>query len=237
MNRYFKAFLLAMVLYVALIASYIYVVSNKDIQNKSAKKSLQRVKVTILTMCQVQKKTTQEVKKEEVEVSKPKLKPKPEIKPLPKPKPKPKKVVKKKTKKVINKKVKKRCNKTRKKQKYRARKQIKRSLSTSNIGVNTHTTEIVDTKKQRYYTLVKRTIAKNKRYPRSAIRRGMQGVVKVRFVLSPNGELLQIKSLNGNKIFYNSIKEAIQRSFPLAPPPNLFYENIEISFDMVYKLR
>ena len=301
MSRYFKAFIVAILFYTALIASVVYVI-NHNVENKSAKKSLQRVKVTLLTMCKPKATKNNEPKAEptqepEVEPTqeqeieqkpeptpqlkvepkqelKPKIEPKVQVKPIkpkiePKPKPKPKPTPKKekkpkpkkklkpkkkakikpkhktkakiKPKKRASKKVKKAAKSakrgSKKAQKSISKSQRKKTLSNNNFGVNRVTSKITNRQKQNYYALVKRTIAQNKIYPRVAARRGMQGSVRVNFTLSPNGDLLNINIISGPQIFYNSVRSAIQNSFPLRPPPNLFRSNINMTITIVYKIR
>jgi TonB family protein len=92
-------------------------------------------------------------------------------------------------------------------------------------------------KKERYFTLIKQSIEKRKSYPSNALRRGIEGEMTVRFTVSPNGELVSILSIDGNTIFKASIKEALENSFPIAPPTNLFYENTTMTLQIGYKIQ
>jgi protein TonB len=62
---------------------------------------------------------------------------------------------------------------------------------------------------------VRRKIEKNKYYPRIAKKRGMEGVVKVKFKILANGNVSNI-SVSGSKLFHSSAKEAIKNSFPIS---------------------
>ena len=91
-------------------------------------------------------------------------------------------------------------------------------------------------KQHKYYSQIKQTIDKNKSYPQVAVRRGIQGEVKIQFTISKDGELLSYKILDGQKIFFKSISEAIQNSFPLTPPNDIFTSNLDLKLTLHYKL-
>ena len=191
-----------------------------------------------------------EILKEEPKVVKKVVKPKPKKKKIiKKPKPKKKKVVKKKKKKIIKKVVKPKKKKIIEKPK----KQIITQKTDENIvkKEDTKTTTKVqsksavtkiDTNKIRieqelYFQKIKARIEKNKKYPKVAIRRHMQGVVKVKFRVSKSGKLLGIDILNGKKTFYKSVKKAIQKSFPISIKKGIFKKDFDLTLSIVYKLR
>jgi len=271
MNRYLKAFIVTTIIYIMIIGSFIYAIEDTK-QNQSAKKSLQRVNITILTPKPPQKK----IEPKKVAKPKPKPKPKPKMKPKkiepkkivkkqkPKPKAKPKKVVKKITPKKIIKKikpkkiepkkvskpkpkvkpkkiepkkiVKKQKLKPKKEQKFIPKKQIKQTVSKSKQGVNKQNDKLVDIKKQKYYEMVKTTITNNKKYPKRAVRRGIEGSVELKFIVTKDGVLKEIKIIDGKSIFYKSAKKAIKNSFPLSPPKGIFQKDIELEIKIVYRL-
>ena len=114
--------------------------------------------------------------------------------------------------------------------------QIKKSDSTEKKEIVKTDLKQLKIKQHKYYSQIKQTIDKNKFYPKVAVRRGIQGEVKIQFTISKDGELLSYKILDGEKIFFNSISEAIQNSFPLAPPTDLFTSNLDLKLTLHYKL-
>jgi protein TonB len=132
------------------------------------------------------------------------------IKPLPiVEKPKPKKIEKKvvKKKKVKKKKVtKKRVVKKR---------AVKKKTKTSKASSRRATSSRVDAnKKSQFLSKIRAKINRAKSYPRVAQRRGMQGVVKVRFTILKNGRVGHI-SVKGPKVFHSSAKSAVKKAFPI----------------------
>ncbi len=69
-------------------------------------------------------------------------------------------------------------------------------------------------KKNRFLAQIRQKINRHKSYPKIARRRGMQGVVKVRFTILANGNVGHI-SVNGPKVFQNSARNAVKRAFPV----------------------
>ncbi len=129
-----------------------------------------------------------------------------EEKPVPEPvvvkkvekKPEPKKIVKKKKKKkLVKKKV--------KKKKKKASRASSRRATSSRVDPN---------KKSRFLSQIRAKINRAKSYPRIAQKRGMQGVVKVRFTILKNGRVGHI-SVSGPKVFHNSAKRAVKKAFPI----------------------
>ena len=119
---------------------------------------------------------------------------KPVVKPIPELKPVIKKVKKKKTKKVVKKKKKRKVS----------RSSSKRATS-SRVNPN---------KKSQFLARIRAKINRAKSYPRVAQKRGMQGVVKVRFTILKNGRVGHI-SVSGPKVFHNSAKRAVKKAFPI----------------------
>lgn len=91
-------------------------------------------------------------------------------------------------------------------------------------------------KRESYFALLKQTIERNKYYPKNALRRGIEGDVRVKFTISTDGKLLLIEKIEGNSIFHTSIKDAIASSFPIFPPRNILTENTTLDLIVSYKL-
>lgn len=86
---------------------------------------------------------------------------------------------------------------------------------------------------------VRSQIIANKTYPRIAKRRHIEGDIKVRFNISRSGEVSNIRFINGKRIFYKSVKKAIERTFPIAIPSNVTNELpiMDVSVTLHFNLR
>ncbi len=236
MNRYLVSFFITLLLYIGLIALYLYNSQHK-IETQSAKKSYTRVNITILSKKPPQKKVIKKTKK---------VKPKPKIEHKPKPKKIIKKIVKKshikkvvkkqiikkklKPKKIVKKKI------IKKQKKIIPKQQIKQKQTKSKTGITDKDKKIIELKKQKYYKLIKEAIQSNQEYPRKAIRRGIEGDTKVDFLISKDGKLLDIRIIDGDKIFYRSTKEAIENSFPIILDSKIFTKKFNLTLTLEYHL-
>ncbi|MEA2049504.1 MAG: TonB family protein [Campylobacterota bacterium] len=258
MNRYILSFFITTILYSSLFAALFYNYNKTTKLESKSSKSNQSVKFTIISKA---KTTTQKkVKKSEKKIiKKPKIKKKIEkkikkktikktpTKPIKKVETKklkkpitPKKIEKQDIQKPIQK-VKKDIPKKIVKKQTPSPKQIKQQIKQNKSKneqkiLNDNQKQQTKIKQNQYYSKIKNIIFKNKRYPKIAIRRGIESSVKVDFTISKDGKLLSFDIINGNKIFKNSIKDAITKSFPLTPPKGLFVTNINLSITIEYKL-
>ena len=235
-KRYFNSLLLASIFYSFLIITLLYSFDETTIAPSKNQHSIQNVKFTIINLPkQIQKKVVKkepQPKKIEQKVVK-KINPKKIL---------PKEIVKKiepkkkpitKTKKIVKKLVE---QKIQKPTKQMVTNQIKQQKSPpKKETIQTDTKQLV-INQNKYYTKIKQTIDKNKSYPKIAVRRGIQGEVKIQFTISKNGELLSFKILDGKKIFFKSISEAIQSSFPITPPNDIFTSSLDLKLTLHYKL-
>ena len=229
MNRYTKSFGITTILYLLLMVTFLYSFDtddNKKLHSQQTK-STQSVKFTI-----VQEQRVKKVKEE----------PKEKIKKAIVQKKIPKKIQTKKKKpmvKPIEKKIKKQ---TIIKQKQHKQAQIKKNQIKKNKAVETkkkNNIQEINKRKieqQKYFTKIKELINQNKYYPRMAIKRGIEGMVKIKFTISKDGELLSFKIIEGKSIFRKSIQNAVQESFPLKPPRGLLLKNTTLSLKITYKL-
>jgi len=71
------------------------------------------------------------------------------------------------------------------------------------------------TRKSQFLAEVRRKINQHKSYPKIAKRRGMQGIVRVRFTILANGNVGNI-SVSGPKVFHRSARRAVQSAFPVS---------------------
>jgi outer membrane biosynthesis protein TonB len=114
-------------------------------------------------------------------------------------------------------------------------KKVSESISQKVVTTEINLQETLAKKKQ-YFALVKNTIEKYKYYPQNALRRGIECDMKVKFTISSVGQLVSLELIEGNKIFHNSVKEAIEKSFPLLPPKNILSENEVLSLVISYTI-
>ena len=208
-HRYKVSFSLTTLIYVSLFLTYLAFVGERFIVSQKEKDKV--INLSLSQFCPEVIEEPLEEKEEPVVVEEPEPEPIPEPvveeKPVPEPvvikkvekKPEPKKIVKKKEKK---KPVKKRV---RKKKKQASRASSRRATS-SRVDPN---------KKSRFLASIRAKINRAKSYPRIAQKRGMQGIVKVRFSILKNGHVGSI-SVKGPKVFHNSAKRAVKKAFPIS---------------------
>ena len=81
----------------------------------------------------------------------------------------------------------------------------------------------VDKSRERraFLNQIRGKIITNKKYPKMALRRHIQGSVTVKFDIDIMGNVKNIRFLNGKTILQKSVKNAIERSFPVNIPHNL----------------
>ncbi|MDP0561062.1 MAG: energy transducer TonB [Candidatus Endonucleobacter sp. (ex Gigantidas childressi)] len=231
-HRYKVSFLITALIYTALIISYIYIPTPNFIISQKEKNKIVNISLAHFVPTAIEQSTeeTEEPKPE------PKLEPEPEPKPKPKPEPEPEPepetVVKKELIGIIprTKKIKKNTE-----QKNIARK-IKNNKHVSRGSSKRATSSRVDQdKKSQYLSEIRESINKKKSYPKIAIRKGMHGIVKVRFTILKNGYLGNI-TVSGPKVFYNSTKSAVKKAFPIDVKDTPLELPISINLSLSYKL-
>jgi protein TonB len=75
--------------------------------------------------------------------------------------------------------------------------------------------------KRQFLSQVRSKIIANKKYPKMALRRHIQGAVKIKFDISSNGDVSNIRYINGKKILQKGARKAIEKSFPMSIPSYL----------------
>jgi len=214
MNRYLFSFLITLVLYIVLFGTYLYSKESKNNIQQSIQKSNQIVKFRVI------RKDTR--------------KPKALIKKVPK-------IVKKRKetkilKKLVTQKLKPQIKKTTIKEIKKEKIPQKKIVKNITKQIDIHQIRKEKLLKERYYTKIKERINRNKSYPRKALKRGIEGDVKVEFKISNTGKIISSKVIQGKKVFHKSIKKAINDSFPLLPPEGLFSQNITLTLTLRYIL-
>ena len=76
-------------------------------------------------------------------------------------------------------------------------------------------------KKREFLGQVRGRIIANKKYPKMALRRHIQGAVKVKFDITSSGDVSNIQFINGKTILQKSVRKAIEKSFPISIPSSL----------------
>jgi len=81
----------------------------------------------------------------------------------------------------------------------------------------------IDKSKERkaFLNQIRSKIIANKKYPKLALRRHIQGSVTVKFDINRMGNVNNIRFLNGKTILQKSVKNAIKSSFPIDIPHSL----------------
>ena len=90
---------------------------------------------------------------------------------------------------------------------------------------------------QAYLLRLVRHIEKFKFYPGAARRRGVEGYVSIRFVISQQGEVLSLELSSPQRILKQAAQEAIHSAVPLPLPDEAGLVNQQIQFKMHYALR
>ncbi len=123
-----------------------------------------------------------------------------------------------------------------KKKKLKKRVRKKASVKTTKGLKRTGASKNNTAKKNQFLTKVRQKINRHKNYPKIAKRRGMQGIVKVKFTILANGNVGHI-SVSGPKVFHNSARHAVKSAFPVSTRnvPIALPQSINITLH--YKLR
>ena len=78
--------------------------------------------------------------------------------------------------------------------------------------------------KKAFLENVRSKIIANKKYPKMAKRRHIEGSVKVRFDITARGHVSNIRFINGKRIFHKSIRKTLESTFPMSIPPEVLGE-------------
>ncbi|CAA6817383.1 MAG: Histone H1-like protein HC2 [uncultured Sulfurovum sp.] len=86
---------------------------------------------------------------------------------------------------------------------------------------------------------VRSNIFANKKYPKIAKRRQIEGSVKVRFDITKSGHVSNIRFINGKSIFHKSIRKTLERTFPMGIPNEVKNDLpiIDVSIVLHFNLR
>lgn len=219
MNRYTKSFFITFIVYIIIFVGFLYPFEDDKQLKSTQKKSEQIVKFTIIQEpIVIEEKKEIIVKKHEI-----------------------KKIERIITKQTITKKLKPKVIEKKKKiiqpKQILVKQQIKQNKSTQkDTKIHQDTLKKRKENQNKYYTQIKETINKNKSYPKMAIKRGIEGIVKIQFEISKDGKLLSFNIIEGKRVFKKSISQAVKNSFPLTPPQNTLVSNTSLSLTIDYRL-
>jgi len=219
MNRYTKSFFITFIVYIIIFVGFLYPFEDDKQLKSTQKKSEQIVKFTIIQEpIVIEEKKEIIVKKHEI-----------------------KKIERIITKQTITKKLKPKVIEKKKKiiqpKQILVKQQIKQNKSTQkDTKIHQDTLKKRKENQNKYYTQIKETINKNKSYPKMAIKRGIEGIVKIQFEISKDGKLLSFNIIEGKRVFKKSISQAVKNSFPLTPPENTLVSNTSLSLTIDYRL-
>ncbi|MGB1271225.1 MAG: TonB family protein [Endozoicomonas sp.] len=82
---------------------------------------------------------------------------------------------------------------------------------------------------------LKQRINQHKHYPRQALRRGLEGDVKIQAVIQADGELVTAEILSGDRRFKSSSLKALSQALPF-PPPLGTLAPVKVSFSIHYAI-
>lgn len=87
-----------------------------------------------------------------------------------------------------------------------------------------------------YLSLILSHIEKEKFYPRSARRRGIQAAVDVRFTILSDGKVENISIGKSHAILERAAKEALIKASPLPAPPKSIQGRMNVEYKMAFAL-
>lgn len=235
MNRYFSSFIISAISYFIIIFSLIYIIKADSQPNTDAKvQDVRKVSFTIIAKSiPLEKKQEKKVTPEPI--PEPKPEPKPIQKPIPKPKPEPikKPIVKEE---VVQEEVQESVEETQEE----IVEAVESMPSKEDVIVEKQSEisqDILLAKQNKFINDLIKKINDNKSYPNMARRRGIEGIVDVKFKVLSDGNVEGMNVVSGNNIFAKSALEAISKSFPVSVEETLFKFPKEFRVKLSYTLK
>jgi protein TonB len=218
MKRYFHSFIISSIFYISVIVGVVYFINIEEFSKADADTNVnKKVCFSVIT---------------QKETPKPKIEKKPEPKKKSKPKPKPKPLPEPVKEEPIA------------KPEPITEETIEEDIEIQEVAkpVKTETKneinpEVVQAKQDQFISNLIHKINTNKFYPTRARRRGLEGLVTVKFKVLSDGNVKDIKILSGRNIFKKSAKEAISKSFPVIVKDSLFNFPKEFKIKLSYILK
>jgi len=244
--RHFTAYTITAVAYLLIVALIYYTQSHHFVSSAKPKESVIKMSLSQFVP-EVLTPPEPVVEKVQEPIVKPVIEPEPMIeKELPKeaeviPEPVVEKITPKVKKKVEQKKpVKKKVLKTLKPKKKATKKKVtktkRKKKKTSKRQASKQQNQSSKAERNKFWNALRRKIDSHKFYPRIAKKRGMEGVIKVKFTILANGKVGGI-SVNGPKIFHNSAKNAVKSAFPISVKNTPVSLPTSINITLHYQMR
>ncbi|MDO8454736.1 MAG: energy transducer TonB [Sulfurimonas sp.] len=231
MSRYVSSFLISSTIYAATIATLFYFLNSERCEAKSEMESTKVVKVSLLNLQQEEPKEAKAPTTSE---------PKKEIKKEPIAKTEPKKIIKE----IPLTHFKATPLEEPKQEQFAKEEKTENTVSKTTSQNNENSiekkemvNEELEEKQNSFFAGLRERINKNKSYPESARRRGVQGDIEMKFCILENGNVENIELLSGKSIFEKSAIEAIEKSFPIKVDKTLFTFPKEFKITIAYILK
>lgn len=91
--------------------------------------------------------------------------------------------------------------------------------------------------RERYLAAVLAHIESHKFYPLPARRRGLQGLVDVRFTLDARGMISNLDVTGSNSLFVEAARAAVRKALPLPAAPSIDGFPLDVRYQMIFKLQ
>jgi len=95
---------------------------------------------------------------------------------------------------------------------------------------------VIQREREQYLSNVMAHIEQHKWYPKAARRRGIEGEVRVRFTLLPDGSAKALIVENGPEMLVSAARKAVEKATPMPKPPAKIHCPIECEFRMRFSL-
>ena len=89
---------------------------------------------------------------------------------------------------------------------------------------------------QDYLALVMQRVERHKNYPRVARRRGLEGSVRIRFLIAADGTVRALNLEDGHSLLRSAARRAVENAMPFPPPPPGAAKPCPIAFTMLFEL-
>jgi protein TonB len=233
MNRYLSSFIVSAISYLAIVVAIIYAVADTQVSTDAKVEDVRKVCFTVVTQVKPQK--------QEKKIT-PKPKPEPVAKPKPKPMPIPEPIIEPIVEeKIVEEPVVEEIVQERVEEVQEQREEIAQNREVKEDVLakeqNEISQDILLAKQNKFINDLIKRINDNKSYPNMARRRGMEGLVDVKFKILSDGNVKEMQIVSGKSVFQKSALEAISKSFPVTFEEALFDFPKEFRVKLSYTLR
>ena len=231
MNRYVSSFIISAISYLLIVITIIYIINVETTLSIDAKvEDVRKVCFTVVTQTKPQK------PKQEKKIT-PKPKPKPKPKPIPQPTKEPIIEEKVEDEPVVEEEVVEEIVEEIQEQREEI---VQEPTIKEDILVkeqNEINQDLLLAKQNKFINDLIKRINENKSYPNMARRRGIEGLVDVKFKILSDGNVKEMQIVSGRSVFQKSALEAISKSFPVTLEESLFNFPKEFRVKLSYTLK